>query len=53
MKNKKESKRKQDGWKFFDDCLICQSMKEGKVSTKEELLAVFKKANKQNNNKKQ
>ena len=36
--------RKKEDFDFFDDCPICQAMKEGKAGTLEELKAAFQKA---------
>ncbi len=36
--------KKKEEFELFDDCPICQAMKEGKAGTREELKKAFKKA---------
>ncbi|MBU2037315.1 hypothetical protein KJ866_03925 [Patescibacteria group bacterium] len=36
--------KKKVNFEFFDDCPICQAMKEGKAGTSEELKEAFQKA---------
>ncbi len=36
--------KKKDDFELFDDCPICQAMKEGKDGTPEELKEAFQKA---------
>lgn len=36
--------KNEEGFEFFDDCPICQAMKEGKAGTEEELKEAFRKA---------
>ena len=38
-----KKKNKKTDWEFFDDCEICKAMKEGKASTHEDLMEVFRK----------
>ena len=38
---KQKSKNKEDDWEGFDDCPICQAMKEGRAGTTEELKEAF------------
>lgn len=38
------SHKNNDEPEFFDDCPICQAMKEGKAGTEEELKEAFRKA---------
>lgn len=37
----KKNKNKKDEWEGFDDCPICQAMKEGRAGTTEELKEAF------------
>ncbi len=46
MKNKKEKKNKKDEWEGFDDCAICQAMKNGIANTAEGLMKAFQEAEK-------
>lgn len=39
--------RKKDNFEFFDNCPICQAMKQGKASTEEEIKEAFQKAKEQ------
>jgi len=41
------SKKGDNDWKYFDDCPICQAMKEGRANTVEELREAFKEAKRQ------
>lgn len=43
MKLKQKKNKKSGGWDYFDDCLICQAMQEGKANTLSELQEVFRK----------
>lgn len=56
MKSKTKSKKKKSdtgassaGWKYFDDCLVCQAMekadKRGRGLSGKELTEAFRKAN--------
>lgn len=51
MKSEKGEPKKSGAWEFFDDCPICQAMKEGKASTEKELLEAFRKAEEKNRRK--
>ena len=44
MRTKQPRSTSGEAWEPFDDCAICQAMKEGKASTKTELLEAFAKA---------
>lgn len=39
--------RKKDDFEFFDNCPICQAMKQGKASAEEEIKEAFRKAKEQ------
>ena len=41
----KQTKKRGGGWKYFDNCPICQAMKEGRADTVEELKVAFDEAN--------
>ena len=43
---KEKNKNKKDEWENFDDCAICQAMKNGEASTMEGLKKVFQEAEK-------
>lgn len=45
ISEKKVEKRKNADWKYFDNCPICQAMKEGRANTMEELKKAFDEAN--------
>ena len=46
MKKKQKKDKDREEWKGFDDCVICQAMKKGKANTEEELIQLFKEAEK-------
>ncbi|MCX6752647.1 MAG: hypothetical protein NTZ87_04100 [Candidatus Nomurabacteria bacterium] len=43
---RKEKNNKKDDWEGFDDCPICQAMKNGKASNVEDLMKAFQEAEK-------
>lgn len=43
---KQKNKNKKDEWEGFDDCLICQAMKNGEASNMDGLMKAFKEAEK-------
>ena len=42
----KKDKNKKDEWEGFDDCAICQAMKNGKANNAEDLMQAFREAEK-------
>ncbi|OGI94800.1 hypothetical protein A3A03_01510 [Candidatus Nomurabacteria bacterium RIFCSPLOWO2_01_FULL_40_18] len=42
----KKTKTKKDEWEGFDDCAICQAMKNGKADNMEDLMKAFQEAEK-------
>lgn len=43
---KEKNKNKKDEWEGFDDCPICQVMKNGKANNAEDLMKAFQEAEK-------
>ena len=43
---KQKTKNKKDEWEGFDDCAICQAMKNGKANNIEDLMKAFQEAEK-------
>ena len=46
-----KDKNNKDEWKGFDDCAICQAMKNGKANNMEDLMKAFQRAEKMNGDK--
>ena len=44
----KQTRKRNGDWKYFDDCPICQAMKEDRANTMEELKVAFDEANRKN-----
>ncbi|KKQ06635.1 MAG: hypothetical protein US18_C0035G0004 [Parcubacteria group bacterium GW2011_GWB1_36_5] len=43
---KEKNKNTKDDWEGFDDCAICQAMKNGKADNAEDLMKAFQEAEK-------
>lgn len=45
---KKQNPLSEEPWEYFDDCPICQGMKQGRGQTMEDLNKLFKEAENKN-----